>query len=286
MSSLQRIIKYCAIAFAIFLAVSIISGIASVAFAIVHFVPGKSIHSEIWREESVDYSNTFEGVKSLEINHKIGELSIKTGDCFKVEGSNVPERFEAKVNNNGKLIINYHSSFFDFPWFHIKGADKANCRVTVYVPADFVAEKVKLETGAGNLSLEGLKTDELKISAGAGNINGTDLTAEKADIDGGVGNINLNNVKFSDTVLDCGVGNMDISGVLSGDTKLDNGVGDVELDLTGNVNDYNINVDSGIGSVRLNGEKISGDNKYSSDAANEIKVDGGIGNVRINIKAD
>lgn len=284
MNSFQRIIKYCAIAFAVFLTIMIITGVGSAVFAIIHFLPGTSSYSSKWSEEAADYSESFQNVNSLEVNHKFGELVIKTGDELKVIGENVPKRFKAEVDSSGKLTVDYNSDVFHFPWFGIKGNNKSDCRVTIYVPADYILKRTTLNTGAGNLTIEGLKTDKLKISAGAGNIDGDDITAEEADIDGGVGNIDFNHVNFSDSVLESGVGNISISGILSGRTKLDGGVGEVKLDLIGNKDDYNFNIDSGLGTVRVNGEKISHNDQSNTEAENEIIVDSGIGNVRIDIQ--
>ena len=108
------------------------------------------------------------------------------------------------------------------------------------------------------------------------------MTAARARVDGGVGSITLNQVRFEESDFDSGVGKLDVSGQLLGKTNVDCGVGEVELDLSGEVDDYGYNVDTGLGPIKLNGNKISG--KYNLDAQNQIKVDGGVGSVNIKIK--
>jgi hypothetical protein len=56
---------------------------------------------------------------------------------------------------------------------------------------------------------------------------------------------------------------------------------EVNLDLKGNVSDYDLDIDAGVGTVRVNGDKISDDTRMNRNAANSIEVDGGVGNVRI-----
>lgn len=285
MSDVQKVIRYFATAFAILLAVGIITGIVSLVLVIVNGVSGENISIGHADKKTVDFSKSFtDQVESLDIENSAGELKIMQGETFKVEATKVSEDFEARVNEEGKLIVSDDHRGFHFLWFNFNGFHNTNSKVTVYIPADFIADEARIDTGAGNVSLEGLQADYLYISAGAGNINGDDITAGDVKIDGGVGNVTLDEVDFTDVDLDCGVGNLNINGKLLGKTKIDCGVGEVELNLSGSTKDYGFDIDSGIGSVKLNGEKLKESDYYNQDAENIIKVDGGIGNVKINME--
>ncbi len=280
MSSTQRVIKYCATAFAVLLAVGIITSIAGLAFSVISVVSGGEISIGGWNGKTIDVSESFEDVKSLDIDNATGTLNIKIGETFKVDAENVSEKFEAKVNSSGKLTISEKSKH-GFLWFDFDGISSPNSKITVYLPADFVAKDVKIDTGAGNVTIEGLKSDTLLISAGAGNVKGSDMTAEEVKVDGGVGSVNLNHVNFNNVDFDCGVGSLNLDGYLSGKTEIDCGVGSVNLDITGKLDDYDLNIDSGVGTVRLNGKKVSGSYNKDNDALNSIEVDGGVGDVNI-----
>jgi hypothetical protein len=290
MSSFQKVVKYCAIAFAVLLGIGIISGIANAAFSLVSvvsgggFVSNNNFNNNNNNEKTIDFSETYSDVRSLDLDNATGELKIRIGETFKVEAENVSESFEAKVSGNGKLTIRENRNKIEFLWFQFDGFNSPNSKITVYLPTDFVAEEAKINTGAGTVSVEGLKTEYLLISAGAGNISGSNLSADEVKIDGGVGNVHFSDVNFTDADLDCGVGNLDIEGILLGKNKIDCGVGEVELDLKGNVDDYELDIDSGVGTVRLNGEKIKDSHNSNNWADNSIEVDGGVGNVKINIK--
>jgi DUF4097 and DUF4098 domain-containing protein YvlB len=233
--------------------------------------------------KTVDYTNTFTDVTGLDINNSTGKLVIKPGTEFKVEAEKVTDDFVAEVENNGTLRISDNDNNVHFLWFNFNGFNSPNSKITVYLPEGFVAEEALIETGAGSVTVEGLHTDYLMISAGAGSINGRDISANEVKIDGGVGSVSLNHINFNDSDLNCGVGSLNIEGVLTGKSKLDCGVGEVELHLTGNVEDYDFDVDSSIGTVRVNGNRVRDGYKTDNDAANSIKVDGGIGNVTIDI---
>lgn len=279
MNSFQRTMKYIAIAFAIFLSITIISGIASAAFTVINAVTG---HNNFKGKNTIDFSETFQDVESLHIENSAGKLLIKTGDSFLVEAENVSEDFTARVSAGGTLTIS-DSKNFGFLWFRLNGFHNPNARITIYLPEDFVAKETKIDTGAGAVTVEGLHSKRLTLSTGAGSINGRDLTADKVKIDGGVGSITFKDVVFTDADFDCGVGSFDIEGVLLGKNKIDCGVGEVKLDLVGNVDDYDIDVDTGLGSVRLNGVKISKDYETDYNADHSLKIDSGVGDVRINI---
>jgi DUF4097 and DUF4098 domain-containing protein YvlB len=211
------------------------------------------------------------------------KVNIKTGDICQVEASDITESCEAKVTGDGTLKVSDTQDGFQFLWFHIGDFDNPDSRITVYLPADFLAEDVNVNSGAGTVSIESLHVEKLAISAGAGSITGKNLSADQVKVEGGIGSIKLQDVNFTDTDLNCGVGSMNISGQLNGRNKVECGIGGVNLDLTGNVDDYDIHVQSGIGAVRLNGSKLSENYTTDHNADNSITVDGGIGDVNINI---
>jgi hypothetical protein len=284
MNSFQRVIKYCAIAFAVLLAIGIISFMVNVVYGVVTFASGRGFRTNDNDYKTINFDETFTGVTGLDIDNSTGTLGIEVGDTFRVEGRNVFEGFKAEVNNDGTLIVSDNESGFRFWGFHINGFNSPNSKITVYVPADFVAEEVRIETGAGAVNLEDFSTDYLYISAGAGNINGRNLVADKVKVEGGVGSINLGNVTFENTNFNCGVGNVYISGVLLEENSFDCGVGEVELELTGDINDYNLDIESGVGSIRVNGKKIEEMEETNRFADHSIEVDGGVGSVRIDIE--
>jgi len=279
MSSFQRVIKYCAMAFAIFLAVTIISGIVSVVVTVVSAVSGDSIFNN--NKEKINYEENFTDVTSLDIDINTGQLIIMSGDTFRVEAENVTKDFQTKVSDNGTLIIDESKNNVHFFGFNFNGFNNTNSKITLYLPATFISKDTEINTGAGKVTIEKLDTESLLISTGAGNISGNNINAEEVKIDGGVGNTDFEEVSFKNADFNCGVGNLNIKGELLGDNTIDCGVGEVKLELTGNVDDYQLNIDSGVGTVRVNGEKIKDSYQNNNRADNSIEVDGGVGNVRI-----
>ena len=279
MSSNQRVIKYVATAFAILLAVGIISAIAGIAINVLSALTGFSLANE----DRMDVTENFTDVRSLNIKNITGDLYIKTGDTFRVEGDNVLESFISEVSDDGTLTIkemNKHSGFlkFDFNWFK-----SHKSTITVYLPEDFLAESARIDSGAGDVIIDALDAESLIINAGVGDIEGNNIYAYEVEIDCGVGDMKLLRARFTDAYINCGIGDMELGGILLGDSTVRGGIGEVDLELIGSEEDYDIDVDSGIGKVRVNGEKVSKDYQNRS-AEHSLNVNGGIGDITIDFE--
>ncbi len=272
MNTFQRVIKYVAIAFAIFLTIAILTGIAGAFTGVISIFSGKE-------ESGIDYSKEFSGIEQLDISNRLGKLVITTGREFRVEATNVSDRFRAEVVK-GTLVIDEPDFARWFQWLDM-GRNHRKSLITVYVPEDFNAKRIKIDSGAGEVRLENLSTQRLSINAGVGDVYGEGLQATNVDADGGVGNINLVDVDFMDVDFNSGVGNINIEGKILGKSEFDCGVGNVKIKLKAAREDYELKVDSGLGSVRVNGKKVSGDYNDNYRAENVIRIDGGIGDVDI-----
>jgi hypothetical protein len=273
MNEFQKVIKYLAIAFAVFLTVTIITGIASAVIAIVGV-------TNVNQEEMVDYDQSFEEVSSLVIEHGAGKLTIKStdSDVVTVQGVNVNESFVAEKSFSGELRI---KSKFNFWNMFSSGSFNKNSSITIYLPTAFEADKVRIDAGAGNVNIENLKTDKLDINAGVGDVYGEFIYAEDVSLDGGVGEITLENVELNDVDIDAGVGNIDIKGKITGKSEIDAGVGNINLDINGSVDNYDLKVDKGIGEIYIDGEKYSKLNWNNKNADYSMDINGGVGNIRL-----
>jgi len=278
MSELQKVLKYCAMGFAAFLAFSIITGIITAVCAVT------GVFSITGSANTVDVSKSFENVKSLSAEPSVGTFTIKVGESDEVEvvAENVSENFTAEKSFSGELRIKDNWNFWNI--FNGKSSLNGKAKITIYVPEDFVAENIEIDAGAGNVNMEGLTTKKLDINAGAGNIYGKNITANKVKMDGGVGEITLEEVDLSDVDIESGVGNVNVQGSMSGKNKIDCGVGEVKLDLTGSTDDYDLKVDKGLGSVYINNEKYSDLNWNNITATKSLDINGGVGDIEINIE--
>ncbi|NLK75794.1 MAG: DUF4097 domain-containing protein [Clostridiales bacterium] len=283
MNSFQKVIKYIAMGFAVLLTVGIVSAIVNTAIFASNIISG-NIFNYNKEEGYMNFSENFTDVTNLDINIDAGVLIIKEGTTFVVEGMNVSDDFSATVGRDGTLKIKESkarkvlNNIFNWAtWSN----NNSKTRVIIYLPKDFVAESVRIESGACNIDIEALDTDKLIIDAGAGNIKGSQMKIDKLDLDGGVGNIIFSNVIFQDIDIDCGGGNLEIDGELYGNNQIDCGLGNVTLLINGNMDEYDLRIDAGIGDVRLNGDKVNNYNNRGKHARHKLDIDGGIGNIAL-----
>ena len=263
MTTLQKVIKYLAIAFAIFLTVSIIGGILS---AVGLF--GGLFSSDAVLEEVKTYSVTAD-IHNLDIEINAADLYIKEGDAFSVE-SNLKH---LKVEENGGLLTIQETKKFTGTY--------TDAVLTVYVPAGTVFDNVNLTTGAGRLTIGDMSSGTLDFELGAGDVSIDSLIATKsADIEGGAGRITIAGGTLKDLDLDMGVGQLNLTSALIGNCQLDLGVGESNITLIGRKEDYKLDLEKGLGNISVDGVNVS-DYGSSGNGTNKVEINGGVGSINV-----
>lgn len=287
MSSFQKAIKYSAIAFAIVLAIGIISSIVSVVVGVFSFITGGfELGKRNDNTEKFNRRYIYEDVRSLDIDISAGSLEILSGEDFLVEANDVTKDFSIDFSKNGTIRIREKYRGLRFLWFNYRINNSNNTNIKVYIPENYKLDITTIDAGVGKLYIEELNTRKLRVNAGAGEVDGYNIIADKVSIDGGVGDISMENVIFNDMDLNSGVGNVFLEGEFKGDNEIDCGVGELDIEIIGDADDYDINIDNGLGKVRLNGEQISREYRKNNNRSNSLDVDGGIGSIDIIFKAN
>lgn len=280
MNQAQRIIKYVALAFGIFLAINIICGIT---FGFLGIIGVSFMSDKVFSDNSnVEYiDNTYnitDDIHELKVSLSISEFEIRTGDTFKVEVSNASNKFELSTDNGVLRIKDKEITVGIFNW-----GNKAS-KIVMYIPEGTTFDKVDISTGVGLTEIEYLNAKDMRLDLGVGSFSANDVIATSTSaIKGGVGRVVINNGELKNLNLDAGVGEVSAKVALEGNSKVDCGIGKINLTLIGNSSDYKINTKTGIGSVYLNGNKAS-DNGVYGNGENLLRVDGGIGSVEIRIE--
>ena len=272
MTTFQKVIKYLAIAFAIFLIVTIIGGILSAIGLFGGFITGDAV-----TEDMQTYSvNT--GIRILDIEINAADLYIKEGEAFSVE-SNLKN---LKVDdNNGRLTIKDLTKNKRFG-----GYSYENAVLTIYVPVGTVFENVNITTGAGRLTVDNLSAETIDFELGAGEVSIGSLVATKsADIEGGAGRITVSGGALKNLDMDMGVGELNLTSAFSGECKLDMGVGESNITLIGNKDDYKLDLEKGLGSITVDGKDVS-DFGSSGNGTNKVDISGGIGAINVRFEEE
>lgn len=293
MTTAQKIIKYLAIAFAIFLIVSIISLILFGIYAL-SGVLGLKDNSKIdisGNMQTVDFGSVTSGdnnsgnsinnseqtvniadITSLDIEVKYTNLIIRNGDTFRYETNN--DNIVYRQSNNNTLKIEEKHSWT---------LGNTQSDLVIYIPENFNLNKINIEAGAGKVEIENLNAESLDLELGAGEASISNLNVtSRCKLEGGAGRLNVLNGNLNNLDLDMGMGEVNINALITGNSDIDAGIGTLNLNLQGSKADYRIRLDKGIGNIRINGENISNGSTYG-EGANLIKIDDGIGNINITV---
>lgn len=264
MSSAQKVIKYFAIFFAISLIVCIFSGI----YQALGVVGGILTNNQDGKGLNIKHYPNSSNVLSVDVISS--RLKIVEGDHFKIESDS--KYIISKQDYNKLSVKEKNKGFFE---------TRKNKVVTIYIPKDMVFDKVYISNKAGTIDIESMTTRELELEIGAGKVDIDEITSlNNTNIESGAGKVTINSAKLNNLNLDAGVGKFTINGKLTGKAKIDAGVGDLSINLLGYKDDYGIYVETGIGNINIDGNKVK-DNTTYGIGNNKVDIDGGVGNINI-----
>ena len=281
MTTIQRIIKYCAIAFAIFIIISIVSSILFglntfseiLGFARTEREPELSnniIYNEVGRDEKVEKEFDNTQIAKLKIDIEYATLTIQQGDKFKVASNT--SNVEARQSEDELVIREKNVNLF---------RQNSPRRIIITVPKNTILDTIKIAAGAGEIKTEKLECKKLDLDIGAGKTTIQDLNVtQKAKIEGGAGKVEILSGEIANLNLDMGVGMFKMVSSLLGDTKINAGVGKLEVTLKNGIDKYTIKANKGIGSITIDGKEVSDGATYGK-GENTIRVEGGIGSITI-----
>lgn len=264
MSSFQKIIKYIAIAFAALLIFSITSGIISL---ISYFSNGFSnkLNNNL---DKIKISDNYE-ILDIELNNI--NILIKEGKKLKIETDS--KNINIKEIGNKLLITEKKNSWLP---------KQPSTDLIIYVPSNYTFKEISIENGAGRLDIDYIKTNELELELGAGKVNINELNVYKeSSIDSGAGEIIINSGLVNNLDFDMGIGKVELNLKITGKSEIDSGIGEMKLNLLGSNDDYKINLDKGIGKVKIDNQDVF-DSSIYGNGENTINISGGIGNITIN----
>ncbi len=263
MTTFQKAVKYLAMAFAIFLTVSIIGGILSMFGLFGGFFGGDAV------TEDIKTYTVSSDIKSLEVKINAADFTIKQGDSFSVE-SNL--KYLTVEDKNGVLTIRDTKKFI---------RTYTGAVLTLYIPADTVFDKANITTGAGRLTVDNLSADTMNFELGAGEVAIDTLVASSdIDINGGAGKITISGGALHNLDLDMGAGQLNLMSALTGESDFDLGVGESNITVIGNKNDYKLDIEKGLGNITVDGTSVS-NIKGQGNGNNDIEISGGIGAINL-----
>lgn len=232
-----------------------------------HFSFGEDQGDEILGTEVENGETTVyeikETCKSMDIDFGAGILDIYYDDveCIQVKENNITG---LRVNVKNDIL---HIGMDEDIYIDIDDIDDRS--LTIIIPTEMQFEEVDMEIGASQADIKDIKAESISIVVGVGQADISRITSKEFDLEVGTGQA---------TAVQLSVDKLDVEA----------GLGQVNIALNGVQEDYNYNVDCGIGSVVVGKSSYGGlgaeQNVRNEGATKEINVDCGIGEVVIIFK--
>ena len=269
MTTLQKIIKYGAIAFGIYLSVTIIFIFLSIARSLVRNSNDEFNDIIEYSEEeynTTDISTTYENIKALEVDLETISLTIKRGETFTLEGTNVPDKVEIR-QDGGTLKIDDEMISSDI--------SDEDAMLTIYIPETQILDRVNLDLKYVSVDLETLNATNIKLDMENTNCVIEILTTDNLEINNEYGDMDIRNAETKRLTFDSEIGTEDISIRVTKSAKIDLENSDTNIDLKGTQEEYQVIYKKQYGSLNIAGTEMTSNNETFSN-----------GNIKINIDAE
>lgn len=275
MNGLQKVIKYCAMAFAIFLSVVIFGSIIAAITGVATGIAGINYLTEDKERINLSEQYTETEIEALKLQNILVDcnayITVQRGDVLSVEATNVTEDYKIKCAG-GKLSVVQEEKDFEGFRFIIGNWDKEmQEQVVLTIPESFVSNQVVIHSGSGKVSVTEVTAERMELDSGSGSVEIADVTADTLRVDSGSGKVSLNGVNATESVFITGSGSVKGEDVSLGKLNVNSGSGAVRLR---NLTARDVRLDSGSGAVELAGI-ITGDCEFETGSGSTtVAVDG------------
>ena len=198
-------------------------------------------------------------------------LDVEAGACQLVIEESEDEEFHVNVQGAGK-----YQGYLKGNTLCIKGVRGTalgnggqECRISLAVP-------------------KGTSFQEIELSLGAGQVSGkTELSAERMKIELGAGEITLSGLTAEEFEAEVGMGALTVHADIQKTADVECAMGSIAMFLAGAKTDYNYQVEAAAGEVNIGGQSISGvagEWNISNDAPRDINVECAMGSIAISFE--
>lgn len=233
------------------------------------------------KKEDIENAN----IKNIILTGNYGKVEFQKGDRFsyQINGTEVDSSMFTHTveNDTWRINVKNRAGFYFFGF----GKDDHISKLIITVPSTQVLDSINIKVNAGTINVERLAAKELKMEMGAGSLDADELIGEGSlSLSVSAGKCKVNNIIGANPRLRCEAGQISAKGVLTGTGKVNCGVGQIDLDLVGDVSDYDYDVSCSVGAIKVNGSQVGGiatKNSKKNGAANKFDLDCGVGQINL-----
>ena len=267
MTGFQKFIKYAAIAFGIYLSITIVLALLGIARGLVRASKNdefKDIVTDREEYKTEDITRTYENIRNLEVNVEETELIIRNGDTFRIEGTNIPDRMEIEQEGNQLSISDEElpSSFFD-----------GNMVMTIYIPEDTKLDTIDLEINYVPADIQKLNATNLKLEIYNNYCEIDEIIADNMEFKNEEGNIDIYNAEIGRLLFDSESGVEDVSLDITENAEINLEYSYTDMNLIGKQEDYQISTKNQAGNIYIDGETITSNAETWGSGSTKINLD-------------
>ncbi len=96
-----------------------------------------------------------------------------------------------------------------------------------------------------------------------------------------MGEVSVKSAILGGLDLQAGVGKFYMKGELNGNADIDGGIGLLTLKLLNGRDDHSFDINTGVGSITIDGERFSTGKIKVNNSKGNIKIDGGVGKISV-----
>lgn len=273
MTGFQKFIKYAAIAFGIYLSITIVLVLLGIARGFVGASKNdefKDIVRDREKYQTEDITRTYENIKNLEVNVEETELIIRNGDTFKIEGTNISNKMEIEQEGNQLSI-----SDEELP----SGFSDENMVMTIYIPEDTKLDTIDLEINYVSADIQKLNTANLKLDIYNNYCEIDEIIADNMEFKNEEGNIDIYDAEIGSLLFDSESGVEDVSLDITGNAEINLEYSYTDMNLIGKQEDYQISTRNKFANIYIDNEIITSNAETWGSGNTKINLD----NVNANI---
>ena len=290
MTGFQKFIKYAAIAFGIYLSITIVLvllGIARTFVGVSHIgnerfeqrmEEGKeneqdSVIENTEESSTPNFSKSYENIQKLEIDLENVNLEIKKGDSFKIEGINLSDRIQIQENGNNIKIDDDHIP---------SGYINENTKLVVYMPESQKLNEIDIEVQYASVNIENIYATKFSLDLQNNTCKINQLTADYVEINNESADMDISTGEANRFQLEADLGDENVAIKVLENAEIDLEHANAEIKLIGSQEDYQIMHKKQEGRTSIAGQEISSENETIGNGNAKIILETKYTNTNVN----
>ena len=221
---------------------------------------GNEAYGSPFRTVLTEEKQELEAFEKVRITAEMSGVTLKTGDSYCIAArydKNDEITYEIddgmlKVNERKKRVFRF------FPFFqNIRGGT-----ITITVPKDKMLESIDLKLDMGSITITDLKMDKTKVQADMGSITAENCELGDASLETEMGSVKADRCGFTS---------------LSAESEM----GSIDINVNGSVQEMDLDLSTEMGSVTVDGEKVTKNFEQTGNGGKSIKAETEMGSIKI-----